>query len=254
MLDEAQKVNKREKQCHNSIKGLFAESFLMMSGTLPHNRWHDISGYIDFLKGHPFDTHKKFIRTFGESQRPDISGLRLLQRFLQAFTIARPSSVLKLEQCQAWSAQFSFSDTEAALIQEAVGRYKQAQATTMSPEINGEDSHAGVLGLGIIAQLASLHPVLCEEATNHGELLLETMSDGDRAHDPFWGLTHGVMTDSEKERWAKRLSEDQNLSQPSRVAAFLKLFSWLQFTYPKEKIVAQVLRYHRQMPVYREGH
>lgn len=35
-----------------------------MSGTLAHNRWHNISGYLDFIKGHPYTTDRLSFRQY----------------------------------------------------------------------------------------------------------------------------------------------------------------------------------------------
>jgi SNF2 family DNA or RNA helicase len=64
VLDEAQRVNKRGRKRHEAIKRLSAEAFIILSGTLLHNKSHDFSGYVNFLRGHPFGTHQKFMNTF----------------------------------------------------------------------------------------------------------------------------------------------------------------------------------------------
>ncbi|KAH8804681.1 hypothetical protein F5884DRAFT_796867 [Xylogone sp. PMI_703] len=50
VLDEAQCVNKRKLVRHKVIKNLSANTFLIVSGTLAHNKWFDFSGYLDFLQ------------------------------------------------------------------------------------------------------------------------------------------------------------------------------------------------------------
>lgn len=64
ILDEAQIVKKRSGIRHKTLLGIPAKAVIMLSGTFAHNKWHDISGYLDFIKGHPFDSHSKFIRFF----------------------------------------------------------------------------------------------------------------------------------------------------------------------------------------------
>jgi SNF2 family DNA or RNA helicase len=93
VLDEAQLVSKRDGVRHRAIKKLPARSFVCLT-TTGHIMWHDVSGYADFLKGHPFTTHQQFLHAFslqyGKMRNPDQRQIRLLQRFLQALLIARP--------------------------------------------------------------------------------------------------------------------------------------------------------------------
>lgn len=90
-MDEVQVVNKRDGERHKALKQLPVLSWCMMSGTLAHNRWHDLSGYMDYLKGHVYTTDEKFLTQFsspgyGGSSSIEINGaqMMLLQRFLQA--------------------------------------------------------------------------------------------------------------------------------------------------------------------------
>jgi len=66
VLDEVQKVNKHESVRHQAIKSLHARAFVGLSGTLPHNKWHNIDGYLDFLRNHPWDTHQDFMHMMAE--------------------------------------------------------------------------------------------------------------------------------------------------------------------------------------------
>lgn len=63
------------------LRRLLNKSPLILSGTLAHNKWHNLSGYIDFLNGHPFNPHKKFIETYGGSpmktEKPSIDRVRV---------------------------------------------------------------------------------------------------------------------------------------------------------------------------------
>ena len=69
-----------------------------MLKTLPYNKWFAYSGYLDYIRGHPFTTYKLFMKSFrlkssdenaGDDEL-DIHKLEVLQKFLQAFIIARP--------------------------------------------------------------------------------------------------------------------------------------------------------------------
>lgn len=132
VLDECQRVNKRHGARHIAIKELYYEAVIMLSGTFLHNKWQDISGLVDFVNGHPFNTHRKFCRAFstvnykGVPEQPDEVKTRLLQRFLQAFTIARPSTVLELPEAVFYRDLFQLSDDEAALVLHHTVKYENA--------------------------------------------------------------------------------------------------------------------------------
>jgi hypothetical protein len=133
VLDEAQLVNKRDVGNqgirHGAIKDLFYKSVVLLSGTPAHNKWHNFSGLVDFLEGHPFTTHTLFLKSFasldheGKIDRPDLPRMRLLQRFLQAFTIARPSDILKLKECTRAQALFKIRAAHSIEINNLVGKY-----------------------------------------------------------------------------------------------------------------------------------
>lgn len=53
VLDECQRLNKRDGARHIALKALFYEAVIMLSGTFIHNKWQDISGLVDFVSGHP---------------------------------------------------------------------------------------------------------------------------------------------------------------------------------------------------------
>lgn len=66
-MDEAQMINKRDNKRHLTFTKLHVSSYCMMSGTLAHNRWHDISGYLDFVKGHPYTSNSRFNARFSRT-------------------------------------------------------------------------------------------------------------------------------------------------------------------------------------------
>lgn len=102
VLDEVQVVSKRWEITHKTVKDLFVKAVILLSGTVCHNEWHNVSGLVNFLQGHPFTTHKKFIKTFSSFSRsspmgvPNPAQIATLQKFLQAFTVIRPPEVLPL--------------------------------------------------------------------------------------------------------------------------------------------------------------
>jgi hypothetical protein len=104
--DEAQCINKRTGVRRRSILKLPVDSWIMLSGSLAHNKWYDISVYFEFLKGHPYKTHEEFLRQFSRnsySERADMtpSGAQrmLLQRMLQLMLVMRSADTLKLPPC-----------------------------------------------------------------------------------------------------------------------------------------------------------
>lgn len=102
ILDEAQLVKRPDGMTHLAIKELYYRKAILLSGTFLANRWSDVYGLVDYLKGHPFESFADFMSVFGLSRfdegygRPPVSRQRRLIRFLQAFTFARPSSLLDL--------------------------------------------------------------------------------------------------------------------------------------------------------------
>ena len=88
-----------------------------MSGTLAHNRWH-MSGYLDFIKGHPYTNDRKLMAKFtrdgynegGKASREiRRTQLRLLQRFLQAFRMKK-CSIQPLRRSTAVTAKINLTE------------------------------------------------------------------------------------------------------------------------------------------------
>jgi hypothetical protein len=90
ILDEVRRVKTRNKARHEAIKGIPAQGIVMLSGTLPHNRRHDMNGYVDCLKDHPFG----ITDAYGRPDNPGVTQLRRRQVFLQAILDARPQNIL----------------------------------------------------------------------------------------------------------------------------------------------------------------
>ena len=94
---------------HVAVGNLYRKAIIELSSTITYNKWDDLSGLVAYLKSHPFVDHDTFLRIFSSSQsvgrRGDIdaAGIRLMTHFLQAFAIARPSSVRKLKECKRHS-------------------------------------------------------------------------------------------------------------------------------------------------------
>lgn len=251
VLDEAQKINKRNGRRHMAIKdGLFAKAFIMMSGTLPHNRWDDMSGYVDFLQNHPFPTHADFMKTFtttdytGFQSSPDAPKLRLLQRFLQAVLIARPVSVLKLKSCIQRSVLYDPDDEEVQDVLKLTRKYKEWSSVmaasdgdaTARPGIDKADSSAGALGMAIYAQMRSLHPLLI---SNEDKDRLLRGADDDYEDGVELSLdSDEVLDGATRAEWLNSIKETADLlTGSSRTQCLVELFKWLRKEHPTRKVV-----------------
>lgn len=77
------------------MREIYASSFILLTGTPLHNRWADLSGLLQFLKGHPFSSPAKFSQIFtGESLAGEQKAH--FQKLLQGTLISRPATVLTL--------------------------------------------------------------------------------------------------------------------------------------------------------------
>lgn len=112
---------------------LAVKSWVMMSGTLPHNKWYDVSGYLDFIKGHPYTTKRDFSRQFvttgysGE-KHPTGPQMRLRQRFIQTFLIMRSRDVLDLPPCKRLAFPVNLEDVHPNTILQWTKQYRRAVA------------------------------------------------------------------------------------------------------------------------------
>ena len=75
----------------------------MLSGTLAHNRWQDLSGLVAFVSNIPSPDHETFLRMFATPPQPGTSGdmdierIRLLQS-LHSRTTQQRSGVSRLQE------------------------------------------------------------------------------------------------------------------------------------------------------------
>jgi SNF2 family DNA or RNA helicase len=215
----------------------------MMSGTLPHNVWHNFSGYLTPRKNYPFDTYSKFLHTFsswdtdGQTYTPDAAGITLLQKFLQAVLIARPKSILKLKNCDQRRFAFPLLESTATFVSKLTADYEDAsvkavlQYKTTTGDDNNDIHH---LASAVKAQLASLHPMLCEELDKGnigvGDDENEAQGTGQRAkveeHD----------TDKSRAAYRQRIKARKDLCKDSgRISWFLRLW-FMQETRPDKHI------------------
>ena len=72
VIDEVQKINKTDGIRHRAAKRINAHARACLSGTLAHNRWFDIGGAVDFIKGQPFRTTADFKRVGKRSQQAEL--------------------------------------------------------------------------------------------------------------------------------------------------------------------------------------
>ena len=249
ILDEVQVVNKRSGARHKAIMKLPAKAIVGLSGILPHNRWHDMSGYFDFLKSHPFKSHADFMATFasqdayGKSVRPDAARLRLLQRCLQAVLIARPSSVLKLPPCRRNLAIFDLLPATRKKVDEYTTKY--LQMAVMSAETEGldfgEKNESYALAYAVIAQLWSLHPLLGSAAEEAKDRKVELAQTGEGEVSPgaqFEAEDQEARNGEARVLWLQKVEDyDQLVNSSMRLLSIVSTINQVREASPKAKIV-----------------
>lgn len=245
VLDEAQLVNKRHGVRHRALKDLFYHSVLLLSGTPAHNKWHNFSGLVDFLQGHPFTTHTLFLKAFatldydGKITRPDLPRVRLLQRFIQAFTIARPSDILKLKDCIRYRASFHIRGAHRKVINALVRRYLRLVAMTRGGEtvVEVEPDAKKALSYAVQAQVMSLSPFLLEESEQPKSDGFVDMDEDD----PVYGYVSAdtaTKGGEDRDEWLQKVREREELIDESdRVRQFLLVYKQLRSTNPDQKIL-----------------
>lgn len=249
VLDEAQRVNKRSGRRHRALRNLYVYAVIVLSGTLAHNKWHDFSGLVAFMQGHPFTSHKKFLHSFstwdydGQTNRPDLVKMRLLQRFLQAFLIARPSSVLSMGACDGFRTRFSLNDSDELEVAILTKKYidgVQAASREDSKSIEGGDSKKHQhLAHAVFAQMRSLHPMLVEPLPTSA-VSVQFIDDTDALEidDGYLERPKEDKAGERRELWLKRIEDNANLITASaRVIHFLKVFKHVTSVFPGEKVV-----------------
>ena len=245
VLDEAQRVNKREKFRHEAIKNhLHARSFCILSGTLPHNKWHNMSAYIDFGQSHPFDTHNKFLHTFSsfdqsnQIESPSVARIRLLQKFLQAILIARPASILNLKECKKYSVPFKLFKYEASVVTILAEKYARLSGIDSKTgaelaQIGAVDS-SGIFGLAVKAQMAAFHPMIAAEIDT---VELRDFNE-DYVEEGFQDLAEEDLGGKSRDDWLAKVKARPNITKESgRLTTLMNLYKWLRETYPDEKMI-----------------
>lgn len=173
IIDEIQNLKNWDASRHTAIASISTRAFIGLSGTLPHNRWTDVGGYLDFIKGHPYTNQNKFLAQFtrgaysASRSRPSPAAMTLLQRFFMAFTIIRPKDSLKLPPCRRVAFELKLPVHQAERVEELTERYRVAAQMSQDGAVDsviGENGDASALGCAIQAQLHQLHPGLTPEA------------------------------------------------------------------------------------------
>lgn len=244
VLDEAQVVSKRGKPRHESVKMLYAKAFVMLSGTLTQHKWYALSGYVDFLKGHAFTSHTKFLHTFGGHRHgtpedPGPDGSVLLRRFLQPLLIARPPStnpILKLKGIDKYDVPFKLLPEDELLVSELTTQFNEVLRKTKKKalQLSCDDRQANAcLKFAVWAQLTSIHPMLLAFSVKRDEagcMQLPT-NLGEVASDDKPGSP-------EREQFLQELDGcDKLMEHSARLQTVMALYSDIRGKHPDEKIV-----------------
>ncbi|KAI1608299.1 P-loop containing nucleoside triphosphate hydrolase protein, partial [Exophiala viscosa] len=253
ILDEAQTVSKPGQAKHDAIKKIPAEAIICLTGTLAHNKWHDFWGYIDYFKGHPFESAELFFHAFGNTEGqfadPESKQIRRLQRFMQPLIIARPretNPLLTLVDRDSYKLCFELHPMCEGLVNEYISKYFRMLRNN---KLNGADAWEGkgsrsvrlkCLSYATKAQLASLHPLLLLNIR-----VKTSTTDAEDGEDHQWSSLEETGGDpaftSRKQRlaWLElvqsaslRLAEDSE-----RTVHILALYQWCRKHKPQEKIV-----------------
>ncbi|CAN9171613.1 unnamed protein product [Alternaria alternata] len=134
ILDEAHRINNTKSKRYASVKAIPAKATIMLSGTFPHNKWNGWGGPVTFAKNQPITEMASFNRVFGSwdydnklEPEPVLPRIKLLQRFLMRFTVARPADVLKLPGISHYRSSFKLNSEDEASSEDHFIKYIQAQ-------------------------------------------------------------------------------------------------------------------------------
>jgi SNF2 family DNA or RNA helicase len=244
-LDEAQMANKSNGKRHQAIQALYFKSVIVLSGTLAHNKWDNLSGMIAYLRNHPFSSHARFMKAFsvqdykGRTQPPDMSRMRRLQTFLQANLVARPASTITLPDCERRRAHFVLPPEHANGVAKLTFTYEQLRlynSKELSTSESSEDA-AGVIAKAMEAMMLSLHPLLHRE--------FKKKKRHDRVNGEFEdAMTSYIDADNttqaglNRDNWLERVRNRALLGKESaRIQCFVKVYRRVRQERPEEKVV-----------------
>ena len=129
VLDEAQFAKNIATKTYDAVSNLWYERIMLLSGTFLANRWHDLFGLISLIPGHPFTNPQQFMKTFAQKEedgiftKPSKSKINRLIKFMMAFTIDRPISLLNLLPLKRQYHDFSLDATQEANVAYFVAKY-----------------------------------------------------------------------------------------------------------------------------------
>ncbi|KAE8869679.1 hypothetical protein PTNB29_00023 [Pyrenophora teres f. teres] len=133
-LDEAHRIGNTRSARHIATRAIPALATALFSGTFPHNRWNNWAGPVSFAKHQPFLNLATFQHTFSTNNydgvpepEPQMARIKLLQRFLLRFTIARPASVLNLPGAEHLKSAFRLNQYDLNQSEYHFLEYQQAQ-------------------------------------------------------------------------------------------------------------------------------
>jgi SNF2 family DNA or RNA helicase len=146
VLDEAHIVKNAGTATHKAIADLYYECIYMLSGTFIPNRWNDLYGLVTLIPGHPFRAYRQFMMSFARKESngiytvPSVSKRNRLIKFLQAFVISRPATLLELEGMEKQSFEFLLTEDDAALVVYYVDKFLRAMRKTPGSQLHIGDS------------------------------------------------------------------------------------------------------------------
>ena len=137
VLDEAQAAKNPESITHEAIRHLYYDAIFLVSGTFISNIWYGIYGFVSLLPGHPFKEREDFTRVFGRRKPgqiyldPSPSKRNRLVKFLQAFVVSRPATLLQLEEIERATCSFRLSDRDANMAAYHAERFLKAMLQSL---------------------------------------------------------------------------------------------------------------------------
>ncbi|TVY34575.1 DNA repair protein [Lachnellula occidentalis] len=264
IMDEAHKVMKPSGRRHQAIKEhLYTNGFILLTATIPHNKWHEIYGYLDFKDFHPFHTMNMFLHAFASKgytnkiERPTVHKIRLLQRFMQAFIIVRPNNILTLPACTIRKVSFLLRAPCAFDVGLLTTKYEQGSHAS-GDQANEDPESGGAFGLAVRAMMAALHPLCRSEddtkkidkkkKKQRGGYESYNDDDDDSEYEPS-KKNQGKKSPSEDNTtdgehiedrviFLKKVRDFKDLVEVSgRLEKFMELFMWIKSVYPSEKVL-----------------
>ncbi|KAH0544431.1 hypothetical protein FGG08_001458 [Glutinoglossum americanum] len=171
VLDEVQYAKKEHGVAHKAVKSLYYSRNIMLSGTFLSNKWHDVFGVLDFLPGHPFQTRRGFMHTFGTRfdrtwLDPAPTKRARLVKFLMAITIARPSKLLKLPGKNVVAKEFKLGEEQANIVFHYVSKFFEClrfEGITAGRNMIQNDKAMKAMSFAVRAQQHAAHPALIKQ-------------------------------------------------------------------------------------------